>query len=116
MDLGLAGKTAIVTGGGSNIGRSIVLALAAEKANIAIADLDEKQAHKTAGDANDLGGHALVVNTDVCDSNSVDSMVKKTIDYFSRIDVLVNDVTWAVQGPILVDKTDDEIDKEIRTA
>ena len=116
MDLRLAGKTAIVTGGASNVGRGIVLAFAREGANIVIADRDEKQSLKTAGDANALGGHALVVNTDVCDSDSVDNMVKKTIDSFRRIDVLVNDVTWAVQGPLLVDKTDDEIDKEIRTA
>ncbi|OGO03034.1 MAG: hypothetical protein A2Y91_02980 [Chloroflexi bacterium RBG_13_54_8] len=114
MDLGLAGKTAIVTGGASNIGRSIVLAFAVERANIAIADLDEKQAHRTAGDANDLGGHALVIKADVGSRDSVEIMVERTLDTFGRIDVLVNNVAWANHGPFLVDKPDTEIEKEIR--
>lgn len=114
MDLGLAGKTVIVTGGASNIGRAIVLAFAREGANIVIADLDEKQAHKTADDANALGGHALVIKADVGDRDSVQTMVKKTLDAFGSVDVLVNNVAWANQGPFLVDKPDDEIEKEIR--
>ena len=51
MDLGLAGKSVIVTGGGSNIGRGISLAFAKEGVNLAIADLDETQAQKTAEEA-----------------------------------------------------------------
>jgi NAD(P)-dependent dehydrogenase (short-subunit alcohol dehydrogenase family) len=43
MELGLAGKTVIVTGGGSNIGRGITLAFAKEKCNVVIADIDEEQ-------------------------------------------------------------------------
>lgn len=114
MDLGLSGKTVIVTGGASNIGRATVLAFAREGANIVIADLDEKQAHKTADDANALGGHALVIKADVGDRDSVQTMVKKTLDAFGSVDVLVNNVAWANQGPLLVDKPDDEIEKEIR--
>ena len=48
MDLDLKGKSVIVTGGGSNIGRGIVLGFAAEGANITIGDIDDKQAQKTA--------------------------------------------------------------------
>jgi NAD(P)-dependent dehydrogenase (short-subunit alcohol dehydrogenase family) len=44
MDLELKGKSVIVTGGGSNIGRGIVLGFAAEGANITIGDIDESQA------------------------------------------------------------------------
>ena len=63
MDLGLKGKTAVVTGGSSNIGRGIVLALAKEGANVVITYRDEKQARKTAEDAIALGGHALPIKT-----------------------------------------------------
>lgn len=112
MDLGLAGKTVIVTGGGSNIGRGIVLAFAGEGANIVNADLDEKQAQKTVDDAKALGGHAVPVKTDVTDWDSVQAMVKKTLDTFGGIDVLVNNVGWSNQVPF-VGKPDDEIEKEI---
>ena len=46
MDLGLAGKTVIVTGGGSNIGRSIFLSFVKEGANVVMAEIDEKQGQK----------------------------------------------------------------------
>ncbi|MBL7119420.1 MAG: SDR family oxidoreductase [Dehalococcoidia bacterium] len=116
MDLGLEGKTVIVTGGASNVGRGIVLAFAREKANVVIADLDEKQAQRTAADAEAEGGRATSVSADVCDSTAVEAMVNASLDAFGGIDVLVNNVTWAVQGPLLVDKQDDEIEREIRTA
>ena len=51
MDLELSGKTVIITGGASNIGRAISLAFAREGSNIVIADLDEKQAERVADDA-----------------------------------------------------------------
>jgi 2-hydroxycyclohexanecarboxyl-CoA dehydrogenase len=59
MDLGLTGKTVIVTGGGSNIGRGISLAFARERVNLVIADIDENQAAKTAASAKDAGAKTL---------------------------------------------------------
>ena len=55
MDLELRGKNAIVTGGGSNIGRSIVLTLAEEGANIAVFDVDEDTADRVVQEARDAG-------------------------------------------------------------
>jgi len=114
VDLGLAGKTAIVTGGSSNIGRGIVLALAKEGANVVITYRDEKQARKTADDANAMGGHALPVRTEVVERESVENMVKKTLEAFGRIDILVNNVGGGNEGPFLVDKPYEEIEKEIK--
>ncbi|MBL7119421.1 MAG: glucose 1-dehydrogenase [Dehalococcoidia bacterium] len=115
MDMNLAGKTAIVTGGGSNIGRGIVLGLAREGANVVITYRDEKQARKTAGDAESLGGHAFIVKMDVRDRDSVSSMVQQAIGFTGRIDVLVNNVGAGTDGPLLVEKSFDEIDREIET-
>lgn len=93
MEFGLVGKTVIVTGGASNIGHGIVMAFAKEGANVVIADIDESQALKTAEFAEKLGGgKTLVVITDVTKHEDCEAMVKKTLDEFSKIDVLINNV------------------------
>ena len=67
MELGLKGKNVVVTGGGSNIGRAIVHAFAAEGCNIAIADIDQAQGEKVAGEVTGTGARVIVVRTDVSD-------------------------------------------------
>ncbi len=59
MDLGLKDKSVIVTGGGSNIGRAIVLGFAAEGARITIADIDTGQAAAVAEEARRAGACAV---------------------------------------------------------
>jgi 2-hydroxycyclohexanecarboxyl-CoA dehydrogenase len=111
--LGLEGKTAIVTGGGSNIGRGIVLAFAEQGANVAIAELDEAQGAKVAKEANSLGkGKVENIRTDVTDWNSVQAMVKRTLDKFGQVDILVNIVGW-VRDDLFVKKPREDWEKEI---
>jgi len=113
VDLGLSGKTVIVTGGGSNIGRSIVLAFAREGSNIVNAELDEKQGQKVVDEATSLGGQAILVKTDVTDWDSVQAMVKKTLERFGKIDVLVNNVGGAASAGLLVEKPREECEKDV---
>ena len=94
MELGLAGKTVIVTGGGSNIGRAISLAFAGEGSNVVIAEIDRAQGQKVADQAKGLGGRVIVVKTDVTKLDEVEATIKKTLEEFGRIDVLVNNVGW----------------------
>ena len=96
MDLGLAGKSVIVTGGGSNINRGNTLTFAREGANVVCADIDEKQGQKVVNEANALGGggRTILIKTDVTNWDSVQAMVKKTLDEFGQIDILVNGVGW----------------------
>jgi len=96
MDMNLAGKTVIVTGGGSNIGRGISMAFAQEKANVVIADWDEVQGSKTAQEITDNGGNAICVKTDVTNNDTVVAMVKEATEKFGQVDVLVNNVGWEV--------------------
>ena len=112
MDLGLAGKTVIVTGGGSNIGRAITLTFAQEGANVVIADFDEPQAKKVVGEANTLrgGGRAIAIKTDVTKLDEVQAAAKKTLEEFGKIDVLVNNVGWESMM-YFVDSTPDFWDK-----
>jgi NAD(P)-dependent dehydrogenase (short-subunit alcohol dehydrogenase family) len=110
MDLKLKGKTAIVTGGGSNIGKAIALTLAAEGASVVIAELDEAQGKTVAQQA---GGECVCVKTDVTDTASVDAMVQAVLGDFGRIDVLVNNVGWDIARYFL-DYSLEEIDRIIR--
>jgi NAD(P)-dependent dehydrogenase (short-subunit alcohol dehydrogenase family) len=108
MDLGLAGKTVIVTGGGSNIGRAISLTFAKEGANVVIAELKAVFGEKAASEANALkaGGRTVVIETDVTKSDAVEATVKKTIEKFGRVDILVNNVGWD-DVKLFVDTTPD---------
>lgn len=111
--LGLEGKTAIVTGGGSNIGRSIVFGFAEQGANVAIAELDEAQGAKVAKEASGLGeGRVEFMKTDVTDWDSVQTMVKQTLEKFGQIDILVNVVGW-VMDRLFIEKPREEWEKEI---
>ncbi len=75
MDLELKDKSVIVTGGGSNIGRAIVLAFAGEGAHITIGDVDTAQADKTAEFATKLGAASVqVIKTDVTSLEQVQAM------------------------------------------
>jgi len=111
--LGLQGKIAIVTGGGSNIGRGIVMAFTEQGANVAIAELDEAKGAKVAKEANALGrGKVENIRTDVTDWDAVQVMVKQTLDKFGQVDILVNVVGW-VRDDLFVRKFREDWEKEI---
>lgn len=116
MDLGYKGKTVIVTGGSSNINRANLLAFAAEGANVVNADIDDKMGPKVVADANAQGGggKAIYVKTDVTSWDSVQAMVKKAVDEFGQIDVLVNGVGW-VESPwgLFVEQTRETWEKMV---
>ena len=114
MDLGLKGKTAIVTGGGSNIGRAIVLAFAAEGCNVVNAEIDVPQGQKVVEQANSIGGRAVLVRTDATSWESVQAMVRETLEAFGRIDILVNNAGGTPRTKAFVKKTREEWDTEIK--
>ena len=95
------GKTAIVTGGGSGIGRATVLKLAGLGTRIAIVDINEEAANKVAGEVKEGGGEALVVKTDISNYEQVQEMAHKVHAHFGRIDVLVNNAAWDKIQPFM---------------
>jgi len=106
MDLGFAGKTVIVTGGGSNIGRQICLSFARENMNVVIAELDKVQGDKVAAEIEKLGGIAISIKTDVTDNNSVEEMVRIALEKFEKVDILVNNVGWNFDEFFIDEKRD----------
>jgi len=84
------GKVAVVTGGGSGIGRATCLRFAEEGASVAVAEINEANGQAVAEEIGRSGGKALFVRTDVSDEKSVRSTVSRVTESFGRIDVLVN--------------------------
>ena len=87
----LGNKVAIVTGGSRGIGRAVALQLAHNGAKVVVNYAGNEQAAKEVVELiTAKGGHAIAVQADVANADSVDQMVKQAIDAFGRIDILVN--------------------------
>ncbi|HYC23199.1 MAG TPA: SDR family oxidoreductase [Candidatus Bathyarchaeia archaeon] len=94
----LEGKAAIVTGGGSGLGRAGARALARAGARVAIADLNLEQADSVAAEVRGEGGVARAIACDAGDSASVQAMIAATVAAFGRLDVLYNNAGIAPIG------------------
>ena len=114
MELGLKGKNVLVTGGGNNIGRAIVLAFAAEGCNVAIAELNHAAGERVVAEVAGLGSgaSAIVVDADVTDQARTSAMMAEAIDRLGAVDVLVNNVGWTIDR-LFMDKSRDEHVKEV---
>ncbi len=86
----LAGQVAIVTGGGTGIGKSIATEFARAGARVVVASRKLENLEKTVGDIKALGREAIAVVTDVRVPEQVDNMVKQAVDKFGKLDILVN--------------------------
>jgi 3-oxoacyl-[acyl-carrier protein] reductase len=93
-------KTALVTGGGRRLGREISLALAKAGYDIMVNYFQsEGAAQKTASEIKALGRKAFTYGADVSNSDQVHGMIKKTLDHFGSIDLLVNNAAIFSQIP-----------------
>lgn len=87
----LGNKVAIVTGGSRGIGRAVALQLAHNGAKVVVNYAGNEQAAKEVVELiTTKGGHAIAVQADVANADSVDQMVKQAMDAFGRVDILVN--------------------------
>lgn len=85
----LADRVALITGGGSGIGRACAVRFAAEGADICVADLDLTAASETAGRVQALGRKALALQVDTTDEAASDAMVRHCVEALGGVDVLV---------------------------
>jgi len=90
MDLGIAGRVALVTGAGRGIGAEICRTLASEGVLIAVNDLFQERADEAAAAIGASGGRALGVGADVTDLDSVAAAVERVADSLGPVDILVN--------------------------
>jgi NAD(P)-dependent dehydrogenase (short-subunit alcohol dehydrogenase family) len=88
--MGIAGRTAIVTGAGNGIGAGIAAKLAQNGAAVVINDINEADALKVAAEIKASGGRALAVKADITRWEEVKAMVDETVRAFGTVDILVN--------------------------
>lgn len=93
----LKDQVAIITGGGSGIGRSISFAFASEGARVVVAARNFARLKEVADDINSRGGKAAAMAVDITNEMNVQEMVARTVEEFGRIDVLVNNA--GIPGP-----------------
>ena len=86
----LAGRVAIVTGGGRGIGRAVALAYAAEGADVAVVARSHDEIGRTAAEIDALGRRGLAVSADVTDPAAVDRMVRRVLERFGTVNILFN--------------------------
>lgn len=112
----LKGKVALITGGDSGIGKSAAIYFAKEGADVAIVYLDE---HKDAEDAKTAieaeAQQCLLISGDIGKEEFCKEVVKKTLDQFSKIDILVNNAAEQHPQKSLLDITSEQLEKTFRT-
>jgi NAD(P)-dependent dehydrogenase (short-subunit alcohol dehydrogenase family) len=90
MTRDLEGKSALVTGGASGIGRATALAFAREGARVAVADILEEAAQNTVSEIKAMGGQAIAIACDVTDDDAVKAMIAATVDALGGLDCAFN--------------------------
>lgn len=109
----LDGKVALVTGGGSGIGRATCRAMVREGAKVVVADVVVEGGEETVKMIKDAGGEATFVKADVSKASEVEAMVAKVIETYGRIDCAFNNA--GIEGPVCstVEYTEEDFDRVV---
>lgn len=112
----LKGKTAIITGGDSGIGRAVSVAYAKEGCNVAIVyNIADDDANTTKKAIESYQGKVLLIKGDIGDSNFCKQVVDQTVKEFGALDILVNNAAEQHVQKNLEDITDEQLLKTFRT-
>ena len=112
----LAGMVALITGGDSGIGRAVAVLYAREGASIAISYLDEHDdAEETKRAVEDEGARCILIPGDIADPAMCEAAVKRTVDEFGTLDVVVANAAFQEHAYDIADITDAHFDRTIKT-
>lgn len=112
----LTGKTALITGGDSGIGRAVALAYAREGADVVISYLDEERdAKETAAVVEKAGRKCITMPGDIQDEEVCRNLILRTISEFGKIDILVNNAAFQMSRESIEDISTEEFDRTFRT-
>ncbi|MFE3835655.1 SDR family NAD(P)-dependent oxidoreductase [Pseudogemmobacter sonorensis] len=98
MDFGLSGRSAMVTGGGSGLGRAIAGLLCEQGCNVAIVDIDRACGETTAAELRRINPRTLFLHGDVASEPEVEEITRRIASDFGGLDIAVNNA--AVEGPV----------------
>jgi len=115
MEISLAGKVALVTGAGPNIGSGIALALASYGAKVACNDLDPRAAAASVKRIERNGGTAIAVPGDVTDEEQVLAYLRTVTDTWGRLDIVVNNAA-ILGGRGVLDESTEFFERAVRVA
>ncbi|GGR30209.1 glucose 1-dehydrogenase [Streptomyces netropsis] len=115
MTARFTGKTALVTGGGTGIGRAIALAFAREGARVVVAGRRAEPLEETVSLIEAEGGEAAAITADVTRSEDVQALVRRTVERFGGLDVAVNNVGLFVPPAKLADIPEEDWQSVIAT-
>lgn len=108
----LSGRTAVVTGAGSGIGRATAEVLAGAGANVVCGDVDVSSAEQTIKLITEAGGKAVAQRVDVTSRSEVDALIDRAVSEFGRLDVMANVAGIASDGA-LTEASESELDRVI---
>ena len=94
----LDGKVALVTGGGSGIGRASALAFAREGARVVVVDIDTEQGQATVDTIESAGSQAMFVRADVSQRADVEAMINRTVEVYGQLDCAFNNA--GIEGTV----------------
>lgn len=108
----MKGKTALITGATTGMGRAVAIALAKQGVNVVIAARREKEGAEAVREVEEAGGKGLFVRTDVTIEEEAKGMVDKTIEEFGRLDMAFNNAGSGINTPV-IEMTTDEWNQDI---
>jgi NAD(P)-dependent dehydrogenase (short-subunit alcohol dehydrogenase family) len=113
----LAGRKAVITGGDSGIGRAVAIAFAREGADVLLSYLDEEEAdgRKTAALVEEAGQRAVTVPGDIRDESQCGHVVRRAVEEFGQIDILVNNAAYQMSQDGILDIGTEQLDRVFKT-
>jgi NAD(P)-dependent dehydrogenase (short-subunit alcohol dehydrogenase family) len=112
----LAGKSAIITGGDSGIGRAVALAFAREGADVLIAYLsEESDAKETARVVEAAGRKCIAVAGDISEESHCQAIIDRAVKEFGKVDILVNNAAFQMTREDIAEISTEEFDRTLKT-
>lgn len=109
----LEGKAALVTGGGTGIGRATAVLFASEGAAVCVAGRRERPLLETVDLVHEIGGAAEAISGDVSMDESARAMVDATVAAHGRLDIVVHSAGIARRNQVIADLTDEDVDLQL---